>query len=137
MSKILAAIKPEKVYIIGLEGAISKAVDDQAATLTGLAAADIVRIGGTDRYATSLAVAEYFNLGSQNICVATGNYFPDALAGSVYAAKYKAPIILTDSTLPSQTADYVVSRKPSGIIIFGGEAAVGSGIEQQIQQLLR
>ncbi len=133
----LAAIKPEKIYIIGLEGAISPPAESQAANITGLATENIIRIGGADRYATSLAVAEYFNLGSQTICIATGNYFPDALAGSIYAAKYKAPIILTDSTLPAQTADYVESRKPSGTVIFGGEAAVSGGIEQQIQQLLK
>lgn len=137
MRQKLAVIKPEKIYIIGLEGAISKSVESQTAMLTGLAAEDIVRLCGADRYATSLAVAEYFNLVSQTICIATGNYFPDALAGSIYAAKYKAPIILTDSTLPAQTADYVESRKPSGTVIFGGEAAVSGGIEQQIQQLLK
>ncbi len=137
VSQRIAAIKPDKVYIIGLEGAISKAADSQVAGLTGLAAEDIVRIGGFDRYATSLAVAEYFNLGSQTVCIATGKNYPDALAGSVYAAKYKAPIILTDSTLSAQTADFVQSRKPSETVIFGGEAVVGITIEQQIKQLLK
>jgi len=94
-----------------------------------------VRLGGDDRYLTSLTVAEYFNLGSRTVFVATGNNFPDALAGSVYAAKQKAPIILTGSTLPSQTADYVVSRKPAEMTILGGKAVVGKDIEQLLKEL--
>nr|WP_282433810.1 cell wall-binding repeat-containing protein [Desulfosporosinus sp. I2] len=133
----IAAIRPSKLYIIGLEGAISQAAESQAAEITGLAAENIVRIGGADSFATSLAIAKYFNLGSQTMCLATGNNFQDALAGSVYAAKYKAPIILTDSNLPAQTADFVESRKPAETIIFGGEAVVGKDIEQQIKQLLK
>jgi putative cell wall-binding protein len=137
VSKEIVAIKPSKIYIIGLEGAISTAVESRAAGITGLAAEDIVRIGGADRYATSLAIAEYFNLESQTLCIATGNNFPDALAGSVYAAKTMAPIILTDSILPMHTADYVESRKPAELAIFGGEAVVGRDIEQKIKELAK
>ena len=136
VSQAMAAIKPDKVYIIGLEGAISPNTEKQVARITGLTSEDIVRIGGADRYATSLAIAKYFNSDIQTVCVATGNNFPDALAGSVYAAKQKAPIILTDSTLSVQTLSYLESGKPSGMAIFGGEAAVGKDIEQQLNQLL-
>jgi len=112
-------------------------VENQAANITGLSAENIVRIGGADRYATSLAVAEYFNLGSRTVCIATGNNFPDALAGSVYTAKTKAPIILIDSSLPEQTMNYIESRKPAETTIFGGETVVGKDIELQIRQLLK
>lgn len=76
----IAAIKPAKVYIIGGEGVISTTVESQVAQITSLDRANIVRIAGTDRYATSLAVAQYFNLAGQNVCIATSNNFPDALA---------------------------------------------------------
>jgi putative cell wall-binding protein len=131
----IAAIKPSKVYIIGLEGAISEAVESQAAEISGLGAKDIIRIGGADRYATSLAIAEYFNLGSQAVCIATGNDFPDALAGSVYAAKHKAPIILTGRNLSERIADYVKSMKLAKITIFGGEGVVGKDIERTLKEL--
>lgn len=135
-SQAIAAIQPDKVYIIGLEGVINPNIDKQVARITGLISENIVRIGGADRYATSLAIAQYFNSDIQTVCIATGNNFPDALAGSVYAAKQKAPIILTDSNLPVQTVNYLESGKPSGMAIFGGEAAVGKDIEQQLNQLL-
>ena len=136
VSEELTKIKPSKIYIIGLEGAISPAVVNQAAKITGLEAENIIRIGGADRYATSLAIAEHFNLESGTLCLATGKNYPDSLAGSIYAAKYKAPIILTDSSLPAQTAAYLKSQKYSKAVIFGGEAAVGKDIVQQLRQVL-
>lgn len=137
VSQELSLIKPSKIYIIGLEGAISPAVVSQVAQITDLSAENIIRIGGANRYATSLAIAEYFNLGREIICLATGRNYPDALAGSVYAAKHKAPIILTDSTLPVQTANFIKLRKPAEIIIFGGEAVIGKPIEEQLKILIK
>lgn len=90
--KTIAEIKPSKVYIIGLQGVISTEVESQVAQITSLDKGNIVRIGGVDRFETSLEVAKYFNLSGQNVCVATGNNFPDALTGSVYAANSNAPI---------------------------------------------
>jgi len=95
-----------------------------------------VRIAGADRYATSLAVAQYFNLSGQNVCIATGNNFPDALAGSVYAANHNAPIILADGSLSDQVMNYLNAKKLTGATIFGGEAVVSKDIEQQLGQLI-
>ncbi|MHB1404643.1 MAG: cell wall-binding repeat-containing protein [Desulfitobacteriaceae bacterium] len=132
----IAVIKPAKVYIIGGEGVISTTVESQVAQLTSLAQANIIRIGGADRYETSLAVAQYFNLAGQNVCVATGNNFPDALAGSVYAANHQAPIILVDGSLTDQAMNYLRTKKLSGATVFGGEAVVSQEIERQLGQLI-
>ncbi|MDA8441213.1 MAG: cell wall-binding repeat-containing protein [Peptococcaceae bacterium] len=136
VSQEIAAIKPSKVFIIGGEGVIIPALENQVAHLTGLAQANIVRIGGADRYATSLAVAQYFNLTGQIVCVSTGSNYPDALAGSVYAAKHNAPIILAHGSLPDQTVNYLKSKNLTEAIIFGGDAAVSQSIEEQLDQLI-
>ncbi|WP_396391581.1 cell wall-binding repeat-containing protein [Desulfosporosinus shakirovi] len=39
--------------------------------------------------------------------MATGNNYPEALAGSVYVAKHKAPIILEDDSLSEQVIHYL------------------------------
>lgn len=132
----IANIKPSKVYIIGGEGVISSSVENQVAQITGLEQGNIIRIGGADRYATSLEVLQYFNLGGQNISVATGDNYPDALAGSVYAANHNAPIILVDGILPDQVMNYLRTKKLTGAAIFGGEAVVSQEIEQQLQHLI-
>lgn len=133
----IAAIKTDKVYIIGLQGVISPAMENQVAQITGLATDNIVRIGGDNRYATSLAVAQYFNLDSQTVNIATGNNYPDALAGSIYAAKHKATIILADGNLPDQVKNYLRSKNLTGAAIFGGETIVGKDIEQQVKGLIK
>lgn len=131
----ISALKPSKVYIIGGEGVISTAVESQVAQVTSLSKTNIVRIAGKDRYETSLAVAQYFNL-SGNVCVATGSNFPDALAGSVYAATHNAPIILADGSLSDQVMNYLKGKKLTGATLFGGEAVVSKDIEQQLRQLM-
>ncbi|MGC7870150.1 cell wall-binding repeat-containing protein [Desulfosporosinus sp. SYSU MS00001] len=132
----IAAINPSKVYLIGGEGVISAAVENQVEQITTLNKTNIIRIAGQDRYDTSLAVAQYFNLAGQSVCVATGSNFPDALAGSVYAANHNTSIILTDGSLSEQVVNYLKGKKMTGTTIFGGEAVVNKGIEQQLGQLI-
>jgi putative cell wall-binding protein len=136
VKKKIAQIKPTRIYIIGLEGVISAAVEEQAAGIASLDKANIIRIAGADRYQTSLKVAQYFNLSGPNICVATGRNFPDALAGSLYAANANAPILLVDAGLSAQGRDDLTARKVTGAVIFGGEGAVSKSVEQELLQLL-
>ncbi|WP_427846195.1 cell wall-binding repeat-containing protein [Desulfitobacterium metallireducens] len=132
----IAAIKPTKVFIIGGEGVIGATVESQVAQITSLDNLNIVRIAGADRYETSLAVAQYFNLSGRSVCIATGNNFPDALAGSVYSANHNSPIILSDGRLSDQVMNYLKTRKLTGATLFGGEAVVSKDIEQQLEQLI-
>lgn len=134
--KEISAINPSSIYIIGLDGTISTAVEDQAAKTLSIDKANIIRIGGKDRFETSIETAKYFDLTGNIICVATGKGFADALAGSIYAAKNNAPIILVDSALSDDEIMYLKSKKISGITIFGGEGAVCRDIEEQLLKLL-
>ena len=52
-----------------------------------------------------------------------GINFPDALAGSVLAAKNNAPIILVGKEVIKQEA-YIDNKKYSNLIFFGGEKAI-------------
>lgn len=56
-------------------------------------------------------------LAGQNVCAATGNNFPDALAGSVYAANHNASIILADGNLSDQVMNYLKDKKLTGAAI--------------------
>ena len=133
IKEAMTKIRPAKVYLIGGTGVISTAVAAQTAQLTSLDQTNIVRIAGQDRYETSLAVAQYFNEAGGSLCLATGNNFPDALAGSVYAAKCNAPILLVDSSLSNSLSEYVKARNLTGITLFGGEGAVTKEIEEQLK----
>jgi putative cell wall-binding protein len=136
VKEMIAESKPSKVYIVGLQGVISAEVENQVAQITSLDQANIVRIGGIDRYETSLEVAKYFNLSGRNICLATGNNFPDALAGSVFAANSNAPIILVDANLSANAKAYFESREMTGVTIFGGEGAMSKEVEQELSIIM-
>lgn len=136
VSKKIAALQPTKVYIIGGVEAINTDVESQIKQLTSLDQANIIRISGADRYNTSLAVANYFNLPGKMICVASGGDYPDALTGSVYAAEHKAPLILVGGTLSDNEMNYLKTRPITGITLFGGEAALSKEIEGLLEQLI-
>ncbi|GAB6173493.1 hypothetical protein JCM15765_29710 [Paradesulfitobacterium aromaticivorans] len=121
------------VYILGGTVAISS---DMEVKIKGIGFGNIDRIGGADRFATSLEVAKYFNLGGNLICVASGNDYPDALSGSIYAAVNKALILLTaNNTLSKEELTFLNDKKITGITIFGGEGAVTQAVQQQLPQL--
>ncbi|WP_242831098.1 InlB B-repeat-containing protein [Desulfosporosinus meridiei] len=136
LKEAIARIMPSKVYIIGGTAVVSSAVEAQTAQLTSLDKTKIVRIGGQDAYETSLAVANYFNESGSSLCLATGDNFPDALTGSVYAAKHNAPILLVGSSLSNSFIEYIKTRKLRGMTLFGGTAVVNTGIEEQLRSLL-
>lgn len=81
-------------------------------------------------------MAKYFNLSGQNVCIATGNNFPDALTGSAYAANSNAPIILADKALSAGIMDYLKTRNSTQVTIFGGKAVVSKAIEQTLSLTL-
>lgn len=63
---------------------------------------NVTRIYGNNRYETGINISEKFNNGKvDNVIIASGNNFPDALAGSVLSKKLNAPIILVDKKLTS------------------------------------
>lgn len=133
----LVRLNPGMVYIIGLQGAVSDQVKDEVARLTGLGQENILRIGGQDRYESTLAVAQYFEPSGRGISIATGRDFPDALAGSVYSARLQDPLILVEKELSDQIRGYLKERKPSDIVIFGGQGAVSKAIEEELKALVK
>ncbi|WP_348982858.1 cell wall-binding repeat-containing protein [Desulfosporosinus sp. Sb-LF] len=130
-------IKPSKIYLIGLEGSINQSVEEEILQTTALAKDSIIRIGGADRFETSLAIARHFKPTGNYVCIATGNNFPDALSGSLYAARMNAPILLVDETISDQMTSYFKEEGIKGATIFGGEAVVGKKIFEELTNLVK
>ena len=133
----LKKLKPVKVYIIGGTGVISTDVENLIAGLTALDSKSIIRIGGFDRYETSLKVAQYFSFSGKNLCIATGQNFPDALAGSIYAATYNAPILLADGNLTDAEKEHIRNSTFLAATIFGGTGAVEESILNEVSGLMK
>ncbi len=127
----IKSIQPSKVFIIGGASAVSDSVKDKVKSITSLSDSNIIRLQGNDRYETSLNIAKYFNLDSDATTFATGENFPDALAGSVLAAKLNAPIILVGNDVAKQK-EYIDTKKATNILIFGGTSVVKDSIENAL-----
>lgn len=96
-----------EALIVGGVGAVSATVEGQLP--------DPVRIGGADRYETAALLGEYatrFGLGYQDIFVATGADFPDALAVGPLAARLNGTLVLaTRDVVPAATGAFVALAK--------------------------
>ncbi|OBR90771.1 N-acetylmuramoyl-L-alanine amidase LytC precursor [Clostridium ragsdalei P11] len=135
IKKEISILKPSKVFIIGLQGAVSTEVEDQLSQIAAIDKTNIVRIGGENRFETSLEVAKYFNLSGSKVCVSSGNNFPDALAGSSYAANNNAPIILCNTALSDDIMNYLKTKNISEGTIFGGESVISKEVGEELLEL--
>jgi cell wall-associated NlpC family hydrolase len=85
----------------------------------------ITRLSGSDRYATAAAISQAtFGPGVPIAYVATGQAFPDALAGAAAAAG-RGPVLLTRADrLPAAAALELKRLAPAKLVVLGGPASV-------------
>ena len=119
----------KNAYVIGGTSVISDDMATKAANALGLTKA--TRVAGEDRFATCTAVNDTFKTSftGNELCIATGMDFPDALAGGVYAAKNKAPLFLINGkaekpALTDKQKAYLKAKGASSITVFGGTSVV-------------
>jgi hypothetical protein len=118
----LNRLAPSNIVVVGGTAAVSPGV------FSGLSqyAATVERVSGANRYDGAAAVAESaFGAGSENVFVAVGDNFPDALAGGALAAGAGAPLLLVEyDEIPLAIANEVRRLGPSQVTVLGGSAAV-------------
>lgn len=119
----------ENTIVIGGTSAVSEAVFEQLPNPE--------RVSGTDRYATSIAVAEYFDVDTTEYYVATGRNFPDALAGAALAAKQNTGILLVKDIVTDELAEFITSKGLESITVLGGSTAVGERVYNELLDLLK
>ena len=123
--------KLEHIYIVGGPGVIS----EDAETNLGVFG-KVDRIYGATRYETCTKVNTFFKdvLDGNAMCVAFGNNYPDALSGSVFAAKQHAPLLLVNTALTDVELNFVKERAPKHFHVFGGEGVVSNEILEQLKE---
>jgi putative cell wall-binding protein len=133
--KSISSLGISSIIIAGGEGRISNAI---AAKLPVEK-----RLAGKDRYATSLEIAKHFNIETNQIAVATGDDFADAITGSVLAAKQKNTMLMVKGNegispyISSTLQDYINSINPQKVTIFGGVGAVNNKVMEAIKSLIK
>jgi putative cell wall-binding protein len=109
-------------YIAGDSSVVSSDIENQLPNPK--------RLGGSDRYATNTAILNYFSdiLKSSTTYIATGEDYPDALAGSVLAARNLSPILLVSDKPKQSTLNFISDKKltSDNMHILGGNGAVSN-----------
>lgn len=111
---VLNQLGVNQTIVVGGTGVVSEKVASQLLGVT--------RYSGSDRYQTAIQIAQGMGADSSTIFVATGNNFPDALAGSVFAAKTNSPIILVDNQVSPDIETYlskIRGQNKEGFILGG------------------
>ncbi|WP_294181180.1 cell wall-binding repeat-containing protein [uncultured Clostridium sp.] len=130
-SDTIAEIKrlnAKKAFVIGGEFSLSDNVIAQLKDID----VDTERIGGLDRYETSVEIAR--KLGDSgdisNIVVASGAGYADSLSMAPIAAAKGWPILLTESdSLPEKVESYIKSLNIDKTYVLGGTEVITTGLE--------
>jgi hypothetical protein len=105
--KVLEKFRPTKVYIIGGEEAISPEVEN----IIGKYAFSVERIGGKDRYETSLKLAkEVQGMSDPTIAVVTDGKKP-VLYAATLAVKLNSPLVYVDESSPKENEELLKDFK--------------------------
>ena len=118
----LKTLKSKKFYLIGGQNVVSKAVENEASKL-----GKVERIAGSDRFATSRAVAEKFFTGEhKKVYLTYGFNFPDGLCVGVLCAVDNSPLLLVSNENMDEAAAYITNAKVQKCIVLGGDNLISS-----------
>jgi spore germination protein YaaH/putative cell wall-binding protein len=131
----LTRLRPGRIVVIGGTAVVGSAVASRLASYT---AGSVTRIAGADRYATAAAVsASIFAAdGPNEVFVATGAAFPDAVAGAAMAGARHAPLLLVAPTfLPAPVATELRRLSAPMTWLLGSTGAISNTVRDQIRAL--
>jgi putative cell wall-binding protein len=136
--------RPARIVAAAVAGMTAAGVAS-AVGLSAHATASVTvnRVAGSDRYQTSAMIAEAkypSGVPGNNVVLATGLNFPDALAGNYLAGQLGSPILLTPQTTTDpaySTVTTALGKLLPGpirqVTILGGTSAVGADVASDLQ----
>ncbi len=99
--------------------------------------ASINRISGENRYDTAVEISRAGWDDSNTVVLASGETFPDALAGGPLAYMLEAPILLTTKNkLPSETLEELQRLNVQEVYLLGGKAAIAESVENELAEIV-
>lgn len=137
--RVAAALKtlnPQKVYLLGGEGALSSNITTQLQTM-GWGQDRQVRLTGTDRYGTAAAISLELKSPARSVVLTTGENFPDALSVAATAGRDRMPVLLAGkSALPQATLEALRKLNPATVYLIGGEGVLSDKVRSVVQTTL-
>ncbi|MCO5385849.1 MAG: cell wall-binding repeat-containing protein [Desulfosporosinus sp.] len=123
----LARLEVKRVIMVGGTDIISSGVEQSIKTM-GIG---VLRIVGTDRYDTSIKIAQAMGEFDQAV-IASGETFPDALSIAPIAAMKGMPILLTPKDkLPASIEAYLLKNAQSTYVV-GGTGVISDNVLKQL-----
>lgn len=93
----------------------------------------VARLTGTDRWGTSIDIAQEFTAPVPVLYLTTGLNYPDALSSGPAAAHLGGPVMLVQPSGVSQPVlDQIAALQPQRVIVLGAENSVSAGSFAQI-----
>jgi len=124
-----------RAYVMG--GA--KAVSDQVVNDLRAQGLEVIRISGSTRVGTAVALAsrtELFASGKPVVLAAAGSW-ADAVTGSATGARMGAPVLVTPPGSDPSVENWLRVRAPRGGYMVGGGAALPYELQWKLSQLIR
>ncbi|AZV57185.1 cell wall-binding repeat-containing protein [Clostridium sp. AWRP] len=130
----LKRLKAKKAFVIGGTGSLS---DNITAQLKSIGIKDTERLGGSDRYETSIKIAK--SIGStDSAVVASGNGYADSLSIAPIAASKGMPILLVGSIgIPDVVNNYIKGMNIKNTYVVGGTAVIGDNVKNLLPNAKR
>lgn len=126
----------KKVIIVGGTGVVSSNIEKQ---LKALGVNTITRLGGLDRFETSLLVAKYIDSNCydvENIVVTNGMGEADSLSIAPVAGRDRMPIILSPKTaLTNNTLSWLRTEGLKNAYIVGGTGVLTNNVLNQVNSI--
>lgn len=122
------------VLILSLMLALMLAYPHNAMGNSQNGAPEVERLSGLNRYETSAKIAQVGWSTSQNVILATGEDYPDALCAAPLATHLNAPVLLTGKdSLSSETENEIDRLGVKTSYIIGGLGVVSMNVQKQLQ----
>lgn len=120
-------------YVIEFE-AVDAAGNVNAGTVEFQVLGALVQFSGNDRYQTAiLASQRAFPFGADDVVIATGMNWPDALGGSALAGALDGPVLLVPkSALRADVKSEIERLGASRAWVLGGDAAVSQAVSDAL-----
>ena len=138
-AEAIRSLEASTALVAGGEGALDSTV---TASLGDAGASTVERFAGANRYETSLLLAKHGEdegLAWDDIAIATGTGFADALAGGVMQAKRGSMVVLTPPDRLAPAPDWAVREHVTDIekvTVLGGEGAIEPIVRRQLRWIL-
>ncbi|HEX4902624.1 MAG TPA: cell wall-binding repeat-containing protein, partial [Acidimicrobiales bacterium] len=129
----LRRLGPDRIVVVGGAGSVSDGVRQQLEQHTD---GGVERIEGGDRYVTAAEVSKATFDASPLVYVASGESFPDALAGVPAAVRDDAPLLLvTKGGVPAATEAEIRRLGATRAIVLGGPGTVSTAVEDHLRSI--